>query len=125
MTHAQVAFRARVSGSTIVRLLTAAGLACAAAACGGRTRCALPRGAHGPGAMRGAGPGTRPALTVTAATTRVTTTATTTFRDGPCTAVVTGAQIEVKGTRNADGSLTATSVETNGDEGEPSDDDGA
>ena len=55
--------------------------------------------------------GTCPAVTFTVNTTKVTTNSATTFRDGTCTDVKDGARVEVKGTRQADGSILATRVE--------------
>ena len=55
--------------------------------------------------------GACPSLTFTVNTTKVTTNSATTFRDGICTDVKDGARVEVKGTRQADGSILATRVE--------------
>ena len=55
--------------------------------------------------------GTCPSLTFMVGTTKVTTNSATTFRDGICTDVKDGARVEVKGTRQADGSILATRVE--------------
>lgn len=55
--------------------------------------------------------GTCPALTFTIGTTRVATNGATVFRDGLCSAVVNGTLVEVKGRRQADGSLLAAGVE--------------
>ena len=55
--------------------------------------------------------GTCPSLTFMLNTTKVTTNSATTFRDGICTDVKDGARVEVKGTRQADGSILATRVE--------------
>lgn len=55
--------------------------------------------------------GTCPAaLTFSVGTTKVTTTATTVFRRTTCEAVVNAAVVEVKGTRQTDGSIVATRV---------------
>jgi len=55
--------------------------------------------------------GTCPSLTFMVGTPKVTTNSATTFRDGVCTDVKDGARVEVKGTRQADGSILATRVE--------------
>ena len=55
--------------------------------------------------------GTCPSLTFMVGTTKVATNGATTFRDGTCTDVKDGARVEVKGTRQADGSVLATRVE--------------
>src|SRR6185436_7785506 len=55
--------------------------------------------------------GACPAVTFTVGTTKVTTNSATSFRDGTCTDVKDGARVEVKGTRQADGSILATRVE--------------
>ena len=55
--------------------------------------------------------GTCPSLTFMVGTTKVTTNSATTFRDGICMDVKDGARVEVKGTRQADGSILATRVE--------------
>jgi hypothetical protein len=54
--------------------------------------------------------------------TRVTTTASTQFRDGTCEALKAGSRDEVKGTRQADNSITAATVE-GGDDNDDNDDD--
>ena len=54
--------------------------------------------------------GTCPALTFTVASTKVTTNTSTKFED-PCTRIANGGRVEVKGTRQADGSIVATEVE--------------
>jgi hypothetical protein len=56
--------------------------------------------------------GTCPAVTFTVKTTKVTTNSATSFRDGSCAdATKAGATVEVKGTRQTDGSILATRVE--------------
>jgi hypothetical protein len=56
--------------------------------------------------------GTCPAVTFMIGTRKVTTSSTTSFRDGTCAdATANGAKIEVKGTRQTDGSILATRVE--------------
>jgi len=57
--------------------------------------------------------GTCPAITTTVGTTKVTTTASTKFEDVTCAALKAGMKVQVEGTRNADGSITATKVERN------------
>ena len=58
--------------------------------------------------------GTCPALTLTVGTTTVKTTAATVFHDAVCTALPVGTMIEAKGTKQADGSLLASSIERDG-----------
>ena len=56
--------------------------------------------------------GTCPAMTFTVKTTKVTTNSATSFRDGTCAdATANGATVDVKGTRQSDGSILATRVE--------------
>ena len=56
--------------------------------------------------------GTCPAVTFTVKTTKVTTNSATSFRDGTCAdATANGATVEVKGTKQSDGSILATRVE--------------
>jgi hypothetical protein len=55
--------------------------------------------------------GTCPSLSFTVGATHVTTSATTRFSRAGCSAVVNGANVEVVGTRQSDGSIQATSVE--------------
>jgi hypothetical protein len=55
--------------------------------------------------------GTCPALTFSVGPTHVTTTATTKFDRAGCSAVVNGSTVKVSGTKQADGSIQATSVE--------------
>jgi len=55
--------------------------------------------------------GTCPAISSTAGTTKFTTTASTKFDDVTCGALKAGMKVEIKGSRNADGSITATKVE--------------
>lgn len=55
--------------------------------------------------------GTCPAISTTVGTTKVTTTASTSFGEGGCAALKAGMKVQVTGTRNADGSITATKVE--------------
>ena len=52
----------------------------------------------------------RKTVGTTVETTKVATTATTTFREIACAAIVNGTVVEVKGTRQADGSIVATRV---------------
>lgn len=56
--------------------------------------------------------GTCPSLTFTVGTTRVTTNGTTEFRGTVCAAVVNGARVDIQGTRQTDGSIVATKVDT-------------
>lgn len=67
--------------------------------------------------------GTCPALTFTVQGARVTTTSTTAFDDITCARVVNGARVEVKGERQADGSIVASRVEGEDDDDEDDDDD--
>ena len=62
------------------------------------------------GAISGKG-GTCPGLTFMVSSTMVTTNASTKFDETPCTALANGDQVEVEGTRQANGSVLATSVE--------------
>lgn len=55
-------------------------------------------------------------------TTRVTTNASTMFRDGACGDLKGGSRVEVKGARQADGSILAASVEGEGDDDRNDDD---
>jgi hypothetical protein len=56
--------------------------------------------------------GTCPAVTFTVKTTKVTTNSATSFRDGTCAdATANGATVDVKGTKQTDGSILATSVQ--------------
>jgi len=59
----------------------------------------------------GAVTGTCPAITSSIGTTMFTTSSATRFDDGGCAALTAGKKVEVKGTRNADGSVTATRVQ--------------
>lgn len=64
--------------------------------------------------VRGAlGPitGACPAISSTVGTTKFATNASTRFDDVPCTALKAGANVRVRGTRNADGSITATRLQ--------------
>jgi len=64
--------------------------------------------------VRGAlGPitGTCPAISSTVGTTKFTTSASTRFDDVACTALKTGANVRVRGTRKADGSISATRLQ--------------
>jgi len=54
--------------------------------------------------------GTCPAITFTLSTTKVTTTSATTFDHTTCSAITNGAKVEVEGTKQTDGSITATKV---------------
>lgn len=54
--------------------------------------------------------GTCPSISSSAGTTKFTTSASTRFDDVACTALKAGSQVEVRGTRNADGSIAATRV---------------
>jgi hypothetical protein len=56
--------------------------------------------------------GTCPALTFNIGTTKVTTTATTTFSGVTCATIANATFVAVKGTKQADGSIVATSVST-------------
>lgn len=60
--------------------------------------------------------GTCPTLTFTVQNTRVTTSGTTAFDDTTCARVANGMQVEVKGTRQADGSITASRIEAEDDD---------
>jgi len=55
--------------------------------------------------------GTCPAISSTVGTTKFTTTASTRFDDVACTPLKAGASMRVRGTRNADGSITATRLQ--------------
>jgi len=66
-----------------------------------------------------------PVLTFMVGTTKVTTSAATDFDDVLCSQLANGAIVEIKGTRQADGSIVATKVELDDDEGDDDDDDGA
>jgi hypothetical protein len=57
--------------------------------------------------------GTCPAISSTVGTTKIATTASTKFDGVACTAVKVGIEAGIKGTGNADGSITATTVERN------------
>lgn len=63
-----------------------------------------------------------PVLTFMVGTTTVTTSAATEFDDVLCSALANGASVEVKGTRQADGSIVATKVELEDDEDDGDDD---
>lgn len=65
---------------------------------------------------------TCPAVTFTLGTTQVTTSAATVFDDVTCAALANNTVVKVKGTRQADGSVLATSVEADDDEFEADDD---
>lgn len=56
----------------------------------------------------GAISGTCPSIASSVGTTKFTTNASTSFDDVACTALKAGSKVQVKGTRNADGSITAT-----------------
>jgi hypothetical protein len=58
--------------------------------------------------------GTCPTLTFTVSARSVSTSAGTQFKDGACTALVNGTNVEVKGTVQTNGSILAASVETKG-----------
>jgi len=60
--------------------------------------------------------GSCPTLTFTVKGTTVKTSAATRFEDGSCTGVRNGAKVEVKGTRQSDGSVLASKVEVEDDE---------
>ena len=49
-------------------------------------------------------------------TTKVTTNASTQFRDATCESLKSGSDVEVKGTRQTDGSVVASSVEGDGED---------
>ena len=55
--------------------------------------------------------GTCPALTFTVSSTKVTTSSNTQFKDVTCSTVANGMSVEVKGTKQTDGSVAASSVE--------------
>jgi hypothetical protein len=55
--------------------------------------------------------GACPALTFTVSSTSVVTNASTQFRDVSCTSLANGNSVEVKGTRQSNGSVLATRVE--------------
>jgi hypothetical protein len=63
------------------------------------------------GAIASAVTGACPAISFTVASTSVTTNASTTFNDTTCAALKRGDQVEVTGTRQANGSVLATKVE--------------
>lgn len=56
--------------------------------------------------------GTCPAIRFTVNGFSIRATTSTVFEDGPCSGIKSGTKVEVKGTRNADGSVTATRIET-------------
>ena len=58
--------------------------------------------------------GTCPAITFTVQGTKVTAAAATSYEHGACAAVVNGARVEVKGTRQTDGSVLATRISIEG-----------
>jgi hypothetical protein len=62
-------------------------------------------------------------LAFTVGSTRVVTSASTIFRDGTCDSLKAGSKVEVKGTRQSDGSVTATSIEVDGANGDDNDED--
>ena len=55
-------------------------------------------------------------LSFSVGATRVTTTASTQFRDGTCESLQAGSRVEVKGTRQADNSIAAATVESDDDD---------
>src|SRR3989442_531265 len=61
---------------------------------------------------------TWPSLTFTASSTKVTTNSATAFNDTTCAGLHNGSVVEVKGTRQTDGSVLATKVEKNDDQNE-------
>jgi hypothetical protein len=69
--------------------------------------------------------GTCPAITFTVQGAKVTTTSTTTFSNVTCAAVANGKIVEVTGTRQTDGSITATRIQAddNADNGDDNEDD--
>jgi hypothetical protein len=62
--------------------------------------------------------GSCPALTVVVNGTTVTTTASTQFKDGSCSGIAVGRQVEVKGTRQANGTVLVSRVEIKENEAE-------
>lgn len=62
--------------------------------------------------------GTCPSLTFTVSSTKVTTNSATAFNDTTCAGLHNGGVVEVKGTRQTDGSVLATKVEKNDDQNE-------
>lgn len=79
-----------------------------------------PDGGEAEGVVSGLA-GTCPAITFTVGTLKVSASATTIFRHGGCLAVVNGAQVEVKGAVQSDGSLAASRISA-GHEGDDADD---
>jgi uncharacterized protein DUF5666 len=67
--------------------------------------------------------GTCPALTFTVGTTKVTTDGTTFFEEGTCADVKNGAEVEVKGRPQTDGSILAAVVELSNEDHDDADDD--
>ncbi|MGE5243988.1 MAG: DUF5666 domain-containing protein [Betaproteobacteria bacterium] len=67
------------------------------------------------GAIAGLG-GTCPSLTFTISSTHVTTNASTKFEESACSGLANGTSVEVKGTKQSNGSVLATQVESKGKE---------
>ncbi len=67
--------------------------------------------------------GACPSVAFTVSSTKVATNAATTFDDGACTALRNGDDVEVKGARQADGSVLATRVEQRDEDDDDDDDD--